>query len=146
VHAHARRFADTDWAEIDQLYGVLERLQPSPVVTLNRAVAVAQLSGPAAALAMIEPLAGPPPGHFHFFGVQAPLLHPLPLPHQALPPRAGPARRRRRHRPPPPPGGGSTYPSPPPPPDQGHPPPLGSLPRHWRYRIHTSGRPSGPAL
>ena len=48
---------DTDWAEIDLLYATLERLQPSPVVTLNRAVAVAKVRGPAAALAMIEPLA-----------------------------------------------------------------------------------------
>ena len=48
---------DTDWAEIDLLYAALERLQPSPVVTLNRAVAVSKVRGPAAALAMIEPLA-----------------------------------------------------------------------------------------
>ena len=56
VHAHAARAEDTDWAEIDQLYATLERLQPSPVVTLNRAVAVSKVQGPAAALAMIEPL------------------------------------------------------------------------------------------
>jgi RNA polymerase sigma-70 factor (ECF subfamily) len=54
MHARAARFADTDWAEIDQLYAVLEVLQPSPVVTLNRAVAVAKLHGPAAALAPAE--------------------------------------------------------------------------------------------
>ena len=51
---------ETDWAEIDALYAALERLQPSPVVTLNRAVAVGKLRGPAAALAMIEPLARAP--------------------------------------------------------------------------------------
>ena len=56
IHARAARFETTDWSEIDQLYAVLEVLQPSPVVTLNRAVAVARLHGPAAALAMIEPL------------------------------------------------------------------------------------------
>ena len=56
VHAQAARPEDTDWAEIDRLYAVLEALQPSPVVTLNRAVAVAKVRGPAAALAMIEPL------------------------------------------------------------------------------------------
>ena len=39
VHAHAAKFEETDWSEIDQLYAALERLQPSPVVTLNRAVA-----------------------------------------------------------------------------------------------------------
>jgi RNA polymerase sigma-70 factor, ECF subfamily len=74
VHAHAARPEDTDWAEIDQLYGMLERLQPSPVVTLNRAVAVAKLHGPAAALAIIEPLAAQLGGYFHFFGVKGGLL------------------------------------------------------------------------
>jgi len=74
VHAHALRGEDTDWAEIDQLYATLERLQPSPVVTLNRAVAVSKLRGPEAALAMIEPLAGPLAGYFHFFGVKGGLL------------------------------------------------------------------------
>ena len=50
------------------LYAALERLQPSPVVTLNRAVAVGKLRGPAAALEMIEPLAPRLSGYFHFFG------------------------------------------------------------------------------
>ena len=74
VHAHAARPQDTDWAEIDALYAALERLQPSPVVTLNRAVAVAKVQGPAAALAMIEPLAQKLSGYFHFFGVKGGLL------------------------------------------------------------------------
>ena len=74
VHGHAARAADTDWAESDRLYGALERLQPSPVVTLNRAVAVSKVQGPAAALTMIEPLAGPLSGYFHFFGVKGALL------------------------------------------------------------------------
>jgi RNA polymerase sigma-70 factor (ECF subfamily) len=74
VHAHAARAEDTDWAEIDQLYAALERLQPSPVVTLNRAVAVAKVKGPAAALAMIEPLGPRLSGYFHFFGVKGGLL------------------------------------------------------------------------
>jgi RNA polymerase sigma-70 factor (ECF subfamily) len=74
LHARARRAADTDWAEIDQLYAALERLQPSPVVTLNRAVAVAKVRGPADALAMIEPLADQLSGYFHFFGVRGALL------------------------------------------------------------------------
>jgi RNA polymerase sigma-70 factor (ECF subfamily) len=74
VHAQAARPEDTDWSEIDQLYASLERLQPSPVVTLNRAVAVGKLHGPQAALAMIEPLAEPLGGYFHFFGVKGGLL------------------------------------------------------------------------
>ena len=77
VHAQAARAEDTDWAEIDQLYGVLQRLQPSPVVSLNRAVAVAKIHGPAAALAMIEPLGDQLPGYFHFHGVKGALLKEL---------------------------------------------------------------------
>jgi RNA polymerase sigma-70 factor (ECF subfamily) len=74
VHAHAARAADTDWAEIDQLYATLERLQPSPVITLNRAVATSKVKGAAAALALIEPLAKPLAGYFHFFGLKGALL------------------------------------------------------------------------
>jgi RNA polymerase sigma-70 factor (ECF subfamily) len=74
VHAQAARFEDTDWAEIERLYAVLEVFQPSPVVTLNRAVAVAKARGPGDALAMIEPLAEPLAGYFHFFGVKGALL------------------------------------------------------------------------
>jgi RNA polymerase sigma-70 factor (ECF subfamily) len=74
VHASAARFEDTDWAEIDQLYAVLERLQPSPVVTLNRAVAVAKLHGPTAGLRMIEPLTAQLGSYFHFHGVRGALL------------------------------------------------------------------------
>ncbi|HKG00020.1 MAG TPA: RNA polymerase sigma factor [Xanthobacteraceae bacterium] len=74
VHAHAARAEDTDWSEIDQLYAVLEQLQPSPVVTLNRAVAVSKVKGPAAALAMVETLAAPLASYFHFFGLKGALL------------------------------------------------------------------------
>jgi RNA polymerase sigma-70 factor (ECF subfamily) len=74
VHAHAKSASETDWSEIDRLYAVLEQLQPSPVVTLNRAVAVSKVQGPAAALEMIEPLAEPLAGYFHFFGVKGALL------------------------------------------------------------------------
>src|SRR5260370_27987818 len=74
LHVRAARPQDTDWAQIDLLYSTLERLQPSPVVTLNRAVAVAKVSGPAAALALIEPLAERLSGYFHYFGVKGGLL------------------------------------------------------------------------
>jgi RNA polymerase sigma-70 factor (ECF subfamily) len=74
LHARAARPEDTDWAQIDLLYAHLERLQPSPVVTLNRAVAVGKAQGPAAALEMIEPLATKLSGYFYFFGVKGGLL------------------------------------------------------------------------
>jgi len=57
LHCQAARPEDTDWRQIVRLYDVLERLQPSPVVSLNRAVAVAMVDGPGAALALIERLA-----------------------------------------------------------------------------------------
>jgi RNA polymerase sigma-70 factor (ECF subfamily) len=56
VHASAAKYAETDWAEIVALYDQLLRLQPTPVVALNRALAVGELSGPQAALEEIEPL------------------------------------------------------------------------------------------
>jgi len=54
VHAEARTPAETDWAEIVGLYGVLARIEPSPIVELNRAVAVAMRDGPAAGLALVD--------------------------------------------------------------------------------------------
>jgi RNA polymerase sigma-70 factor (ECF subfamily) len=74
LHARALQPAATDWAQIDLLYATLERLQPSPVVTLNRAVAVSKTRGAAAALAMIEPLHVPLAGYFYFFGLKGALL------------------------------------------------------------------------
>ncbi len=77
LHARAVRPEDTDWVEIDLLYATLERMQPSPVVTLNRSVAVAKVRGPAEALALIEPLAPRLAGYFHFFGVKGAYLQQL---------------------------------------------------------------------
>ena len=57
VHCSALRAEDTNWAEILRLYTELERLQPSPVVALNRAVAVAMVDGPEQALGLIDGLA-----------------------------------------------------------------------------------------
>ncbi|HEX8791910.1 MAG TPA: RNA polymerase sigma factor [Polyangiaceae bacterium] len=74
IHAHAKRPEDTDWTEIEALYATLERLQPSPVVSLNRAVAVSKVRGPEAALAMIEPLSKELSGYFYFFGVRGAFL------------------------------------------------------------------------
>jgi RNA polymerase sigma-70 factor (ECF subfamily) len=74
LHARARRADETDWAQIDLLYQALERLQPSPVVTLNRAVAVSKLKGPAEALALVEPLADRLGSYFYFHGLRGGLL------------------------------------------------------------------------
>lgn len=74
VHCQAERPEATDWAQIDVLYAMLEALQPSPVVTLNRAVAVSKLRGPEAALRLIEPLEGPLSGYFHYYGVKGAFL------------------------------------------------------------------------
>jgi len=74
LHARAARPEDTDWAQIDLLYATLEKMQPSPVVTLNRAVAVSKVHGAEAALAMIEPLAPRLSGYFYFFGVKGAFL------------------------------------------------------------------------
>ena len=57
LHCQAARAEDTDWPQILRLYDLLERLQPSPIVSLNRAVAVAMVEGPQAALAVIDSLA-----------------------------------------------------------------------------------------
>ncbi len=57
VHCRATRAADTDWPRILQLYDRLEQVQPSPIVSLNRAVAVAMVSGPRPALQLIDALA-----------------------------------------------------------------------------------------
>lgn len=56
VHTDAARARDTDWGQIVALYDQLRVLQPSPIVELNRAVAVAELDGPAVGLALVEPL------------------------------------------------------------------------------------------
>jgi RNA polymerase sigma-70 factor (ECF subfamily) len=56
LHCQAARAEDTDWPQILQLYDLLERLQPSSIVSLNRAVAVAMVQGPRAGLALIDEL------------------------------------------------------------------------------------------
>ncbi|WP_395645391.1 RNA polymerase sigma factor [Terricaulis sp.] len=74
LHARARRWEDTDWAQIELLYAALEQETPSPVVTLNRAVAVSKVRGADAALSMIEPLADRLNNYFHFHGVRGAFL------------------------------------------------------------------------
>jgi RNA polymerase sigma-70 factor (ECF subfamily) len=74
LHSRAEKPEDTDWKQIDLLYGALELAQPSPIVTLNRAVAVSKVRGAEAALEMIEPLAPRLANYFHFFGVRGAFL------------------------------------------------------------------------
>jgi RNA polymerase sigma-70 factor (ECF subfamily) len=74
LHARAEKPEDTDWKQIDLLYGTLEIMQPSPVVTLNRAVAVSKVRGAQVALEMIEPLGERLSNYFHFFGVRGAFL------------------------------------------------------------------------
>ena len=57
LHCQAAQAQDTDWPQILQLYDVLERMTPSPIVSLNRAVAVAMVQGPGPALTLIDALA-----------------------------------------------------------------------------------------
>jgi RNA polymerase sigma-70 factor, ECF subfamily len=57
AHCRTARAEDTDWAQIVRLYDRLERVQPSPIVSLNRAVAVAMADGPKAGLGLIDALA-----------------------------------------------------------------------------------------
>ncbi|MGY1706492.1 RNA polymerase sigma factor [Geodermatophilus sp. SYSU D00697] len=75
VHSDARTAADTDWRQVVALYDQLLALVPSPVVALNRAVAVAEVEGPAAALALVEELSVT--GHHLLPAVRADLLRRL---------------------------------------------------------------------
>jgi RNA polymerase sigma-70 factor (ECF subfamily) len=77
VHATAPTYAATDWSEIVALYDRLLQLQPTPVVALNRALALAELDGPAAALEQIEPLAGRLDGYHLFHAARGELLRRL---------------------------------------------------------------------
>jgi RNA polymerase sigma-70 factor (ECF subfamily) len=65
LHCRASRFKDTDWPTILGLCDQLERLQPSPIVSLNRAVAVAMVEGPQPALAIIDALAAGDLKNYH---------------------------------------------------------------------------------
>ncbi len=74
LHDRAARFEDTDWTQIEALYASLEIMTPSPVVTLNRAVAASRSRGAEDALTLIEPLAGALDGYFYFHGARGAFL------------------------------------------------------------------------
>jgi RNA polymerase sigma factor (sigma-70 family) len=77
LHDEVPDTADTDWPQILALYGVLERLTGNPMVSLNRAVAAAMVCGPAAGLALLEPLDERLAGHYRLAAVRAHLFEML---------------------------------------------------------------------
>lgn len=74
VHDQAARYADTEWSEIVPLYRLLERMTGNPMVTLNRAVAVAMLDGPSAGLELLDGLEDELGDHHRLHSVRAHLL------------------------------------------------------------------------
>ncbi|OUL21115.1 RNA polymerase subunit sigma-24 [Nostoc sp. RF31YmG] len=74
IHCQALRAEETDWAQIVQLYDVLARLQPSPIVSLNRAVAISMIESPETALELIDGLASQLNGYHLFHATRADLL------------------------------------------------------------------------
>jgi RNA polymerase sigma-70 factor (ECF subfamily) len=77
VHTSARDVRDTDWSQIVQLYDQLVRLDPSPIVALNRSIAVAELDGPEVALATVDRLQGALAGYHAYHATRADLLRRL---------------------------------------------------------------------
>ena len=77
VHTSARHVQDTDWGQVVALYDQLVRLDPSPVVALNRAIAVAEVQGPDAALAVVDGLAQKLGGYHAYHATRAELLRRL---------------------------------------------------------------------
>ncbi len=83
VHSDAPAASDTDWRQILQLYDQLLALDPGPVVALNRAVAVAEVEGPAAALALVDGL--DLDAYYLFHAIRADLLRRLGRDAEAVP-------------------------------------------------------------
>jgi RNA polymerase sigma-70 factor (ECF subfamily) len=85
LHCQAARHEDTDWPQIVRLYDVLERLEPSPIVSLNRSVAVAMTEGPESALKIIDRLSGSPElsGYHLLHATRADLLRRMSSPEEA---------------------------------------------------------------
>ncbi|WP_406376505.1 RNA polymerase sigma factor [Streptomyces sp. NBC_00647] len=77
VHTSARDVRDTDWSQVLALYDQLVRLDPSPIVALNRAVAVAEIDGPQVALALVDRLADELAGYHAYHATRADLLRRL---------------------------------------------------------------------
>jgi RNA polymerase sigma-70 factor, ECF subfamily len=77
VHTSARDVRDTDWSQVVALYDQLVRLDPSPIIALNRAVAVAELDGPEVALAAVDRLEDKLAGYHAYHATRADLLRRL---------------------------------------------------------------------
>jgi RNA polymerase sigma-70 factor, ECF subfamily len=77
VHTSARDIRDTDWSQVVALYDQLVRLDPSPIVVLNRAIAIAEIDGPEVALAAVDRLEGTLPGYHAYHATRADLLRRL---------------------------------------------------------------------
>jgi RNA polymerase sigma-70 factor, ECF subfamily len=77
VHTSARDIRDTDWSQVVALYDQLVRLDPSPVIALNRAIAIAELDGPEVALAAVDRLEDKLAGYHAYHAVRADLLRRL---------------------------------------------------------------------
>ncbi len=77
VHTSARDIRDTDWSQIVALYNQLARVDPSPIVALNRAIAVAELDGPEVALAAVDRLADALADYHAYYATRADLLRRL---------------------------------------------------------------------
>jgi RNA polymerase sigma-70 factor (ECF subfamily) len=77
VHTSARHVRDTDWSQVVALYDLLVRLDPSPIIALNRAIAVAELDGPEVALAAVERLEDKLAGYHAYHATRADLLRRL---------------------------------------------------------------------
>jgi RNA polymerase sigma-70 factor (ECF subfamily) len=77
VHTSAREMSDTDWSQVVALYDQLVRIDPSPIVSLNRAVAIAELDGPEVALTAVDNLEGKLAGYHVYHVTRADLLRRL---------------------------------------------------------------------
>jgi RNA polymerase sigma-70 factor (ECF subfamily) len=77
VHTSARDARDTDWSQVVALYDLLVRLDPSPIIALNRAIAVGELDGPEVALAAVDRLAARLAGYHAYHATRADLLRRL---------------------------------------------------------------------
>jgi RNA polymerase sigma-70 factor (ECF subfamily) len=77
VHTSARDVRDTDWSQVVALYDQLVRLDPSPIIVLNRAIAIAELDGPEVGLAAVDRLEDKLSGYRYYHATRADLLRRL---------------------------------------------------------------------